>query len=172
MDTLSFIKEALLFVVLVFLQVLLFSRIALFGVAIPLIYIYYLIKLPIGRNHLYVVVSSFIIGFIIDLFMNTPGINAAALTIVAVFRSVILNLFYVKVDLEGYIPTIYSFTSAFVKYVLSMVLIHQVVLFFIESLTLFDLPITLIRIGASSLLTLATIFAIDAVNINKNQTIG
>lgn len=172
MDSLSIIKETLLFVVLVLLQILLFSRIIVFGVALPLVYIYYLIKLPIGRNHLFVVIISFIMGAIIDLFMNTPGVNATALTIVGVLRGIILNLFYVKIELEGYIPSIYSFTSAFIKYVFSMVVIHQVVLFLVDSLALHDLPTTLVRIGASSVLTLIIIFTIDALSSKNTKTIG
>lgn len=172
MDTLSLIKEILLFVILILFQVLLFSRIALFGVAIPLIYIYYLIKLPIGRNHLYVIVSSFLMGFIIDLFMNTPGINAVAITTVAAIRSIVLKLFYEKVDFEDHIPSIYNFTASFIKYSITIILVHQFVLFFTESLVLFNLKVILTRISSSVLLTFMVIIALDALNINKKQSIG
>lgn len=172
MDTLSLFKEILLFVTLILLQVLLFSRIAIFGVAIPLVYIFFLIKLPIGRNHLYVIISSFLMGFIIDLFMNTPGINAVAITFVAAIRSVVLRLFYEKIDFEEHTPSIYSFTTAYLKYSITLILMHQFVLFFVESLTLFNLTTTLARIGGSSLLTLGIVIIIDALNRNKKQTIG
>lgn len=172
MSTITIIKEIALFVLMFLLQVLLLNRIALFGIAVPVLYIYFLIKLPIGRNLFYVIISSFLLGLFIDIFLNTPGVNAAATTIVATFRSVILNLFYSKVDFEEHRPGIHNFTFAFVKYAVTIVLFHQVVLFFIESLTLFNLELTLIKIGASSLLTLLIIFAIDAVSIRKDHSIG
>jgi len=46
----SYLYEGLLFVLLVLLQVLLLSRIALFGIVTPVVYIYFLIKLPIREN--------------------------------------------------------------------------------------------------------------------------
>lgn len=167
MKAIIILKEIFLFVVLILFQVLLFNRIALFGVAVPILYIYFLIKLPVGRNRFYVIILSFLMGLIIDVFLNTPGINAAAVTIVATFRSNILNLFYSKIETENHTPAIHSFTSAFIKYTIAMVLLHQTLLFLIEAVTLFNLFDTLIRIGASSLLTVIIIFAIDALSIKK-----
>lgn len=172
MSAITIIKEIALFVVMFLLQVLLLNRIALFGIAGPILYIYFVIKLPIGRNLFYVIISSFLLGLLIDVFLNTPGVNATATTIVATFRSVILNLFYSKVDFEEHRPGIHNFTSAFIKYTVTIVLLHQIILFFIESLTLFNINLTLIKIGASSLLTLIIIFAIDAVSIRKENSIG
>jgi rod shape-determining protein MreD len=69
-----YFKEVLLFLLLIILQVLLLNRINVFGIATPVLYIYFLLKLSIGRNQFYVIISGFLLGLIIDIFLNTPGV--------------------------------------------------------------------------------------------------
>lgn len=163
MKTISIFTEILMFVTLALLQVLLFSRMSVFGVATPLLYIYFLIKLPYGRNRFYVILSGFLLGFVIDVFLNTPGMNAAATTTIAAFRSVFLNLFYSKNEYEDWVPGIHGSTAGFLKFSTAMVLFHQLLLFFIETFTFFNFSITLVRIAASSLLTVVLIWALDSL---------
>ncbi|MDO5665267.1 MAG: rod shape-determining protein MreD [Bacteroidia bacterium] len=172
MKAFSIFKEILLFVILVLLQVLLFNRISIFGFAVLILYIYFLIKLPYGRNKFYVIVSGFLLGLVIDIFLNTPGMNAAATTIVATFRSVILNLFYPKNEYEDFVPSIHGPTAAFVKFVLVMVLLHQTLLFFIEAFTLFNFVSTIIRLVSSSLLTIVLILALDLLSVGREKISG
>ncbi|CAK7048279.1 rod shape-determining protein MreD [Petrimonas sulfuriphila] len=170
MKAVSIFKEILLFVILVLLQVLLLNRIAVFGLAVPILYIYFLIKLPYGRNRFYVIVSGFLLGIVIDIFLNTPGMNAAATTITATLRSMVLNLFYPKNEYEDLVPGIHTSTAAFVKFTVMMVLLHQTLLFFIEAFTLFNLTSTLIRIGSSSILTIVLILALDSLSIRREKS--
>ncbi|MDO5522613.1 MAG: rod shape-determining protein MreD [Bacteroidia bacterium] len=169
MKAISIFKEILLFAILVLLQVLLFNRISVFGWATPILYIFFLIKLPYGRNRFYVIISGFLLGLIIDIFLNTPGMNAAATTIVATLRGVILNLFYPKNEYENLVPGIHVSVAAFIKFVVTMVLFHQVLLFFIEAFSFFNLTSTLIRIGTSSLLTIVLILALDSLLFRKEK---
>lgn len=170
MKAVSIFKEILLFVILVLLQVLLLNRIAVFGLAVPILYIYFLIKLPYGRNRFYVIVLGFLLGIVIDIFLNTPGMNAAATTITATLRSMVLNLFYPKNEYEDLVPGIHTSTAAFVKFTVMMVLLHQTLLFFIEAFTLFNLTSTLIRIGSSSILTIVLILALDSLSIRREKS--
>lgn len=170
MKAVSIFKEILLFVILVLLQVLLLNRIAVFGLAVPILYIYFLIKLPYGRNRFYVIVLGFLLGIVIDIFLNTPGMNAAATTIIATLRSMVLNLFYPKNEYEDLVPGIHTSTAAFVKFTVMMVLLHQTLLFFIEAFTLFNLTSTLIRIGSSSILTIVLILALDSLSIRREKS--
>ena len=39
------------------------------------------------------IISAFLMGLIIDVFLNTPGMNAAAITIVAMFQKSLIGLF-------------------------------------------------------------------------------
>ena len=170
MKAVSIFKEILLFAILVLLQVLLLNRIAVFGLAVPIPYIYFLIKLPYGRNRFYVIVSGFLLGIVIDIFLNTPGMNAAATTLVATLRNPVLNLFYPKNEYEELVPGIHTSTAAFVKFTVMMVLLHQTLLFFIEAFTLFNLTGTLVRIGSSSVLTIVLILALDSLSVRREKS--
>jgi rod shape-determining protein MreD len=169
MKAVSLFYEFLWFLILVLLQVLLLNRIAVFGLAVPILYIYFLIKLPYGRSPFYVIISGFLLGLIIDIFLNTPGMNAAATTMVAAMRGVVLNLYYPKNEYEELIPGIHTPAAAFVKYTVTMVLLHQTLLFFIEAFTLFNLTSTLIRIVTSSILTIFLILALDSLSIRREK---
>ncbi|MFA6702904.1 MAG: rod shape-determining protein MreD [Dysgonamonadaceae bacterium] len=157
------IKEIFLFLVLVVLQVFLLDRINIFGVATPILYIYFLLKLTLGRNRFYVIITGFLLGLIIDIFMNTPGMNAAATTIIAAFREPIIKLIYTRDAYDELTPGINTDSKSFIRLSISVVLFHQTLLFIIESFTLFNIQLTLLRIVASSILTLLIIFAVDAL---------
>ncbi len=163
----SYLYEWLRFMLLIILQVMLLNRIALFGVATPVLYIYFLLKLPVGRNQFYVIISGFLLGLIIDIFLNTPGMNAAATTIVAAFRRPIINLFFSRVEYDEFVPGMYTAAGAFIRFTIFTVLLHLTLLFFIESFTLFNLVNTLLRIVSSALISVILILAFDSLMYKK-----
>ena len=163
----SYLYEWLLFMLLILLQVMLLNRIDLFGVATPVLYLYFLLKLPVGRNRFYVIISGFLLGLIIDIFLNTPGMNAAATTIVAAFRRPIISLFFSRVEYDEFVPGLYTAAGAFIRFTIFTVLLHLTLLFFIESFTLFNLVNTLLRIVSSALISVILILALDSLMYKK-----
>ena len=162
-----YLKEVLVFILLILLQVLLLNRINVFGIATPVLYLYFLLKLPIGRNQFFVIISGFLLGLIIDIFLNTPGMNAAATTIMAAFRKPVINLFYDTEIYDEYVPGINTAAAPFVRFTIFMVLTHLTLLFFIESFTLFNLLNTVIRIISSSIISILLILALDGLTYRK-----
>lgn len=158
---LDYLYEVLLFALMIMLQVLVFNQISIFGLATPFLYIYFLLKLPVGRNVFFVIIMGFLMGFVIDIFLNTPGINATATTIVATLRRPLLRLFFTKDESEDYVPSIYTTPAPFIKFAIAMVVMHQTALYTLESLSLFNLQILLLRLSTSIVLTLILIFALD-----------
>lgn len=172
MKAIDIVIDVLMFIILILLQVLVLNRIILFDVAIPLLYIYFIIKQPLGRNRFYVIISAFLLGFIIDIFLNTPGVNAAAATITATLRPAFIYLFYPKNELDITTPSIKDNTSAFIKYTITMVLMHQTVLFFIDAMTLFNFTQALVRIISSFALTTVLIIASDSLFFRRGRISG
>lgn len=172
MKAVDILRDVALFVILLLLQVLVLNRIALFNIAIPLLYIFFIIKMPIGRNRFYVVLSGFIFGLAIDIFLNTPGVNAAALTTIATLRPLFLYLFYPKNESEAMVPGVKSGVKAFVKYVIVMVVVHQIILFTIDAMALFDVSRLFLRIVSSSALTIILIIAADSLFYRRRRVIG
>ncbi|HLW10040.1 MAG TPA: rod shape-determining protein MreD [Fermentimonas sp.] len=165
-----YIQEVFIFILLILLQVLLLNRINVFGYASPVLYIYFILKLPFGRSLFFTIISGFLIGLIIDVFLNTPGMNAAATTIVATFRKPILNLFYDREIFDEFVPGMNTGASQFVKLTVFTVLLHLTLLFFIESFTLFNAVDTFFRVLASSVISILIIISMDGLIYRKKSS--
>ena len=86
------------FVLLTLVQVLIFSRIHLFGYATAYIYIIFIIKLPRHTTRNELLIWSFLFGLGVDIFCNTPGLNAAATTLLGLVRNPLSTFFDELVD--------------------------------------------------------------------------
>jgi hypothetical protein len=93
--------------------------------------------------------------------------NAAAATIVATFRKPILNLFYEREIFDDFIPGINTGASQFIKLTVLVVLLHLTILFFIESFTMFNAVNTIMRVIASSLVSILIIISLDVLIYRK-----
>lgn len=159
------VKKILLFVTLVIVQVLILNRLHIMGYATPFLYIYFLLKMPssVSRNGL--LLCGFILGLVIDIFSDTPGMHAAATTFLAMFLPRIVSLYLPKGDMDEFVPGVYSVGWVFfLKYAFTAVLLHHSALFLIESFSFWDLSTLLLRIFWSTLLTFCCVLALDAIN--------
>ena len=131
----SWLRYFFLFIVVVFLQVTIGNSIHLLGVAIPFLYIYFIIRLPLSLSVNWTLTLAFILGLVIDIFSNTPGMNALACTVVAFLRKPILNLYTPRgEDYSESEPSIRNFgMSLFVRYVLTFSLCFCTLLFVIAN---------------------------------------
>ncbi|MDR2407661.1 MAG: rod shape-determining protein MreD [Bacteroidales bacterium] len=164
----SWLRQLLLFLLLVFLQVWLFNKIHLGGFATPLIYIYFIIKLPVDMNRNLVLLLSALLGLTIDLFIFTLGVNMLAATVVGFSRAYFLKLFSPRDIFESYSPSFFTFGKLlFFRYIYLTILLHQVVLFFIESLSLFDSFMLFLRVLGSFVLTVPFILAFEYIKLGK-----
>ncbi|MDD3901632.1 MAG: rod shape-determining protein MreD, partial [Dysgonamonadaceae bacterium] len=78
-------------------------------------------------------------------------------------REPIIKLIYTRDAYDELTPSINTDSKSFIRLSISLVLLHQILLFLIESFTLFNIELTLLRIVSSSILTLLIIFAVDAL---------
>ncbi len=149
------INHIILFVLLIFLQVIFFNNIQFSFLIVPYFYVLFVLLLPFETPGWLLLLSSFLLGIIIDLFSNTLGIHAFATTFVAYVRPAILKSFAPRDGYEpGTMPRIsyYGFYW-FLKYTIVMVLIHHTVLFYIEMFKLTDFFYTLLRVILSTIFT-------------------
>ena len=159
------------FVVLVLIQVLVLNNIHFLRVATPFLYLYFILKMPVGTSRTNVVFFSFLIGLVIDIFSNTPGMHAAACTFAGFIREPLIRLFMGKDLPEGIYPSYKTFGyGGFFRYTLLFVVIHHVTLFLIESLSFFDPLFLALRIGASVVTTILLICTIEAFNIESQKS--
>ena len=129
------LRFALGFVFFVLLQGVVFKNIILFEHAFCFIYIYFLLNLPVDTRPVIAIPVGFAMGLSVDMFYNTSGMHAAASVLVMFLRDRWLNLITPQGGFEiGASPTIkVSGVLWYIGYALPIILIHQLMLFYIES---------------------------------------
>jgi len=153
------------FVVLVLLQVLVLNHIHLFGYATPFLYIYLILKMNTDASRSGMLLWAFALGLTIDVFTNTPGMNAMATVFLAFVRPYIANAFLPRDAVEGLEPSFRTLGFAnFTKYVTLCVVIHHSLLLMVEYFTFVGIGQTLLRIACCSLLTILLVLAICKVS--------
>ena len=79
------------FIGLVLLQVLVLNHMHINGYATPFFFIYFILKYNSGVSRNVLMIWAFLLGLTVDILGNTPGMNAAAATVLAFMREPILN---------------------------------------------------------------------------------
>lgn len=156
---------------MVLAQVIVFNHICLFGYAVPLVFIYLIIKLPMTMSINWVLTVSFLLGLTIDIFSDTQGMNSLACTILGVLRRPVLRLYFPREEeMSMPMPSFRSLgVAVYLKYVFSISLIYCALFFMIESFSLFNPMRLLIKIASSALLTFIIIIAIDSLTFRRNE---
>ncbi|GAB2693453.1 rod shape-determining protein MreD [Mucilaginibacter koreensis] len=148
--------NAIRFVVLVFLQVFLLQNITLYNLTTPYLYILFILLLPFETPNVLLFLLSFLMGLTIDMFYNTPGLHAAACTLLAFVRVTFISI---TVQKEGFDnepdPTLSNMGFRwFFTYSLVLILFHHFALFNLEVFRFSEIQYTLIRFLLSSVFTL------------------
>lgn len=154
-----------MFIVLVLAQAIVFNHLTLWGVAIPLVFIYWILSLPVTIDTIMMLSLAFLMGLTVDIFSDTPGQNALACTIIAAIRKPVLRLYFPREeDLTDPEPSIVSLGgSIYMKYVITITTIYCTIFFLIESFTFFNFWRLVLQIICSSILTFILILAIDSI---------
>lgn len=165
------IKYALMFVLLVTAQAIVFNHLILFDVAVPLVFIYLIVFLPVTLGTNLSVTLGFLAGFFLDIFCDTPGVNALCSTIVSFSRKSIFHL-YVSMDddLAGRSPSAHTMgMAAFMKYLLTITALYCAIDFTVEAFQFFNFRLLVLRILASTAYSFILLYAIDCVSFRSRE---
>ena len=100
----------------------------------------------------------------VDVFSDTPGMNAAATVLLAFLRPTFLRLFVPRDTLDTLVPAIRTMgILPFLKYLVVSVLIHHGLLLTLEFFSFAHIGTLLLRIAASTLLTVTCIMAVEGI---------
>ena len=144
--TKSIVQFSLLFVILVLAQAIVFNNICLFNVAVPFVFIYFIISLPITLS-------------------PNGCLNALACTLIAMSRRSILHLYFPREDeLTIPEPSIKSLgMEVYVKYLFTLVLLYCTIIFLIEAFSFFNVLQLALRILCSTLLSFLLLLGLDSI---------
>lgn len=154
-----------LFVGLTMLQVLLLNNINLFGYGTPFVYIYLLLRMNTETKPHEMMLWAFCLGLTIDIFSDTPGMNAATSVLLAFTRNSILKLYTTHDRLEDCKPGIRTLGfDTYLKYTFTCVLLHSTVLLTIELFSFVNIWMLILKILASAVITTVCIIAVEQFN--------
>ena len=128
-----------------------------------MIYVLFILSLPVRFPKWALLILAFIMGLIIDVFSNTAGMHSFALVFAAFLRTPVINIFTSIDEGSNPTPSFHTFgVSAYVKYVVILVLIHHFILFFIESFSFLHLTLLIPKIIISSTVTILLILGLQS----------
>lgn len=160
----DFLKRLLLFFGLLLVQALVLNHVHLFGMATPLLYIYFVISFRRGYPKWGMLAWSFVLGLAIDVFSNTPGVASASMTLAALVQPYVMELFIQRDNDDDIVPCIYTFGPAkYVTYALIITFIYCLVFFTLETFSFFNWLQWLLSVSTSTVLTLLLIVVIDGL---------
>jgi len=149
------------------LQVLVFGHLTLFG-GIALTYLYMICRTPVEWNRSLQILLGFAVGLVVDIFCNTPGLHAFVCTTTMWLRLPILHMFVVSNDIKNGCPTYHRLGfSVFSRFLAILLAIHCVLLYSLESFTLFNFFNLIAKIIVSFLLSFVVLLVAEVANDTK-----
>jgi hypothetical protein len=156
------------FLLLLAAQILIFNNLDFLGYINPYPYILFIILYPVNGNKTGLLLASFFLGLILDMFCNSGGVHAAASLLLAYYRPYIfkfsfgLSYEYQTVKLNDVLtPERFSFLAI-------AVVLHHFVLFILEVFRMsFILEILLKTIVSTIFTLIVCILIIYLIKPNK-----
>lgn len=156
------------FLLLLALQILVFNKMNFGGYLCAFPYILFIILYPVNGNKANLLIASFFLGLVMDLFSNSGGVHTTACVILAYLRpyffkfSFGLSYEYQTVKLND-VLTPERFT-----FILLAVITHHIILFLLESFQFSFILNVLLKTFLSTLYTILTcIILIYLIKPNK-----
>lgn len=159
--------------ILIFVQVIFLNNIRVFNYFIPFIYLYPIFKLTVRTPSWITILLGAVTGLILDMFMNTPGLNMAAATFVCYLRMPIIRLMFtdeMEKEEEDFSPSFYSVKGyKYLLYTLVLCFLHIATLLLIEAFSLSLYEQTIPYILCSTLISVPLMMILDALGGFRKQ---
>lgn len=154
----------LLIIVFGLAQALFFEHIHVFGVATPMLYVYLPLLVQRGYPRWAQMLLCFVMGLVVDMFTNTPGLACASLTLVGFLQPYLLELYLKKEDDPAFRPSIANMGfGKYLSYSFFLTLVYCIAFFTLEAFTFTDWLMLIESAAGSLVLTLLLIITIDSL---------
>ena len=156
----TFFTRLARFFVLLFFQVLVFNQVHLLDYITPLMIGYMVVCFRRGTLRVGMLLWGFATGLTFDMFSNTAGMGASAMTLIAMMQPSLLTLFAPRDAAEDFIPTFRTLGFwTYILYVFILMFVLHGVFYLLDAFTLVNWQLTLFSIGGGTLMaTILTIF--------------
>ncbi|WP_179022341.1 rod shape-determining protein MreD [Winogradskyella forsetii] len=142
------------FVLLLLAQVMICNHIDLFGYINPYIYIIFIFLFPIREERLVLLLVSFLLGMLVDMFSDSGGVHAAAAVCLAYARPILLkNSFGMQYEHQS-IKFRNTDMGSLITYISLGTVIHHLVLFSLEIFNISNIILIVQKTLFSSIFTI------------------
>lgn len=153
------LKYILYFFILLFVQVLILDHVSVSVYVNAFVYILFIMMLPFETNKYAVLFFGMLMGLCVDLFGSTFGLHATGALLISFLRPFVLNIYSPH---DGYVANkqlnVHNYGYLwFLKYAMTMIIIHHLWIFILESMNFANILFTLAKVGVSSLTSLVVI---------------
>lgn len=164
----AFLYNLARFILLLAAQILIFNNINFLGYINPFPYILFIILYPVNGNKFGLLAASFLLGLLMDLFLNSGGVHATSCLVLAFLRP---SLFKFSFGLSYEYQTVRlndALTPERFSFLLLAVVLHHIILFILEIFTFNFFLNIIIRTLISTIFTLViSILIIYLIKPNK-----
>lgn len=163
----KYISILLQLVALIFVQIVFLNNIRVFNYFIPLIYLYPIFKLTVHTPSWVTTLLGSMTGLVLDMFMNTPGLNMVAATFVSYIRMPLIRLLFsseMEKNDEDFSPSFYAVKGyKYLIYILILSFLHISILLLTEAFSLSLYRQTIPYILCSTLISVPLMMILDAL---------
>ena len=150
------------------LQIVIFSEIQIFGIASAFPFLLFLLLLPVRMPVWQLLLLGFTVGLVIDFFVGTYGLHAAAATLLALARNSILRFATKSVDDEEKEVKFRELTVIeFSNYTLLSSLVFCMVFFFLDYFSISAILRIGLQVIGSTIFTFVCIFSYRYLFVNQ-----
>jgi cell shape-determining protein MreD len=168
----NILKNSIRFVLFLLIQIIILNEVPpIHQFITPYLYFTFLLWLPFGTNRLTMTIIGFVLGFSLDIFTNTPGLHAAAATLVGYIRPTVLNVLLAQetseeVNKEPSVGTMGW--GPFLIYVFILTIIHHFYLVLLEWLQFGNFTYFIGKVVATSLMSVILILLVELLMNRRN----
>ncbi|QFZ53783.1 rod shape-determining protein MreD [Oceanihabitans sp. IOP_32] len=160
--------HSLRFVILILVQVLICSQIDFLGYINPYIYILFIILFPVKNNRVVFILLSFLLGLVVDLFLDSGGIHAAASVFIAYARPLALKFSFGMVYENQNMKFNNVEFGAKLTYITLLTVAHHIILFFLEIFSISKIILIAEKTLFSSIFTILLCMLITIIFSRKS----
>ena len=146
-------RYLILFALLVLLQIPLLNNWVFLDVGFPFLYVGFLLFLPVNIPRSWLLITGFLIGLLMDVFSNTPGMHAFSTVFACFVRSKWFDVILDTGDQELELTLTSIGWPKFIVSILPLVFFHHLVLFVLENEGLDHLGHLLAKVFSSSIVS-------------------
>ncbi len=161
------VRNILRFIAFIGIQVYVLNKIPpLHQAAIPYIYFLFILWLPFSISRMWLLVIGFFTGLVLDYFTMTPGLHAAACTLIAYVRPFLISVLTPKdsSELSYKEPSPKAMQWApYAVYIIVLTILHHSYLVFLEWLDSGTFLKFVLKIILTTAISLLLIFAAELV---------